>query len=132
MRWSAFLRRRHWDRERALELEAYLEQETADNIARGMAEDAARDAARRKLGNTTLVREEIWLSNSIPALDGLERNLRYTVRQPRGRPPARAVSALAGFLSRGRGLGPPPGIFPPPPRTLPRPLPVPRPEQDPV
>src|ERR1043166_482543 len=127
MRWSAFLRRRHWDRERALELEAYLEQETADNIARGMAEDAARDAARRKLGNTTLVREEIWLSNSIPALDGLERNLRYTVRQLRRSP----VFALAAVLSLALGIGATTAIFTLIDRILLRPLPPPvsRPEE---
>src|ERR1043166_1735644 len=128
MRWSAFFRRRDWDRERALELTAYLEQETADNVARGMAEDAARDAARRKLGNTTLVREEIYLSNSIPALDGLERNLRYTVRQLRRSP----VFALAAILSLALGIGATTAIFTLIDRILLRPLPVPRPEQDPV
>ena len=55
-----FFRRAYWDAERARELDAYLAAETDDNIARGMAPGAARDAARRKLGNTTLVREEIY------------------------------------------------------------------------
>src|ERR1051326_5977588 len=108
MRWTAFFRPRHWDRERALELTAYLEQETADNIARGMSPDEARDAARGKLGNTTLVREELWLSNSTPALDGLERNLRHTVRPPRRRP----VSPLAAVMSLALGLGATTAIFP--------------------
>src|ERR1043166_2225515 len=127
MRWTAFLRRRHWDRERALELEAYLEQETADNIARGMDPDEARDAARRKLGNTTLVREEIYLSNSIPALDGLGRNLRYTVRQLRRSP----VFASTAVLSLALGIGATTAIFTLIDRILLRPLPPPvsRPEQ---
>src|ERR1043166_7204509 len=110
MRWTAFFRRRHWDRERALELTAYLEQETADNVARGMAEDEARDAARRKLGNTTLVREELYLGNSIPALDSLGRNLRYTVRQLRpsepGLRPGRGAVAGAGHRGHDRDLHP--------------------------
>ena len=33
---TRFFRRRRWDQERARELEAYLETETDDNIARGM------------------------------------------------------------------------------------------------
>ena len=35
------------------------------NIARGMSAAEARDAARRKLGNTTLIREEIYRMNTI-------------------------------------------------------------------
>jgi hypothetical protein len=42
-----FLRRDRWDAERARELEAYLEIETDENIARGMTPRDARDAARR-------------------------------------------------------------------------------------
>ncbi|HSK42346.1 MAG TPA: permease prefix domain 1-containing protein, partial [Candidatus Binatia bacterium] len=57
---SRFFRRRQWDEERARELAAYLEIETADNVARGMSLEEARSAAHRKLGNATLVREEIY------------------------------------------------------------------------
>ena len=35
MRWLRFLRRGQWDDERARELASYIEQETADNVARG-------------------------------------------------------------------------------------------------
>jgi hypothetical protein len=42
MSWTRFLRRRHWDAERARELAAYLEIETDENIARGMAPQEAR------------------------------------------------------------------------------------------
>ena len=54
-----FLRRSEWDEERARELEAYLTIETDENVARGMPPDEARLAALRKLGNRTLVREDI-------------------------------------------------------------------------
>ena len=60
MSWTRFFHRRRWDEERARELEAYLEAETAENIARGMSAEEARYAAHRKLGNTTLIREEIY------------------------------------------------------------------------
>ncbi len=65
MAWTRFFRRRYWDRERARELDAYLETETDENIARGMSPDEARSAARRKLGNPVMVREEIYRMNSI-------------------------------------------------------------------
>jgi hypothetical protein len=39
--------------------------ETDQNIARGLQPEAARWAARRKLGNATLIREEIYRMNSL-------------------------------------------------------------------
>jgi len=61
MSWRRFIKRRWWDEERAREIAAYLETETADNIARGMPPSEAAAAARRKFGNPGLVREEIYL-----------------------------------------------------------------------
>jgi hypothetical protein len=58
--WNRFFRRARWDEERAQELEAYLEAETAENVARGMPAREARAAALRKLANPALIREEIW------------------------------------------------------------------------
>ncbi len=46
MSWTRFFRRRYWDRERACELEACLEIETDENIARGMSPEEALRAAR--------------------------------------------------------------------------------------
>jgi hypothetical protein len=120
MRWPAFLRRRKWDEERARELDSYLEQETSDNIARGMSPDAARDASRRKLGNTTLIREEIYHRNSLPVLDTLVRHLRYAFRQLRRSP----VFAIAAILSLALGIGATTAIFTLIDRILLRPLPV--------
>ena len=53
---SRFFRRARWDDERARELESYLAEEIADNLARGMPPDDARRAAHCKLGNPTLIR----------------------------------------------------------------------------
>src|SRR5580658_11098985 len=80
MSWKRLFRRKQCDEERARELDAYLENETLDNIARGMPEDAARSAARRKLGNTVLIREEIYQMNSIAIVETLSRDLRHAWR----------------------------------------------------
>jgi putative ABC transport system permease protein len=77
---SRFFRRRYWDEERSRELDAHLAHEIDDNLARGMAPDDARDAARRKLGNTALVREEIYTMNTLGWLDAAWRDLRYGAR----------------------------------------------------
>ncbi len=69
MGWKRFFRRDAWDEERARELETYLQIETDENIARGMTLQEARYAARRKLGNPTSIREEIYRMNSLGMLE---------------------------------------------------------------
>src|SRR5579872_469690 len=76
-----YLRRKQWDEERARELEEHLAQETADNVARGMTPSEARRRAYMKLGNPTMIREEIWKMNSFVSVEDLGRDIRYAVRQ---------------------------------------------------
>jgi putative ABC transport system permease protein len=92
--WSRFFRRAFWDDERAREIEAHLEMETDENVARGMSPEEARYAARRKLGNVTLVREEIYRMNTAPLVDTLWQDVRYALRQWRHNA---AFTALAVF-----------------------------------
>src|ERR1700686_178539 len=80
MGWKRFFRRGRWDEERARELETYLQVETEENIARGMAPVEARHAARRKLGNPTFIREEIYRMNSIGLVETAWQDLRYAAR----------------------------------------------------
>src|SRR5579872_154915 len=86
MGFTRFFRRRHWDEERARELEAYLAQETDDNVARGMSPEQARAAAHRKLGNATRIREEIYAMNSLGWLESIWQDLRYGARILRRNP----------------------------------------------
>ncbi len=65
MRWSRYFRRAQRSQESAQELNLYLETEIEDNLARGMSPEDARAAARRKLGNPTLIREEIYRLSTI-------------------------------------------------------------------
>src|SRR5262245_27799993 len=97
-----FFHRGRWDDERARELDAYLEIETDDNIARGMAPREARLAAERKLGNRTLVREEIYQMNTISLLDSAWRDLKYGARLLRLNPGFAFVAIL--LLEPGVGV----------------------------
>ena len=125
MSWQRFFRRKQWDRERASELDSYLAHETEENIARGMAPQQAREAAQRKLGNTTLIREEIYHMNSLPILETLWQDTRYAFRLFAKAP---AITALI-ILTLALGIGGNSAIFSLVNAVLLKPLPFPEPDR---
>ncbi len=125
MGWSRFFRRKQWDEERARELDAYLEIETQENIARGLPLEQARATAYRKLGNSTLIREEIYRMNTIGFLESLWQDVRYGLRTLAKSP----VFTLVIISSLALGIGANTAIFSLIDAALLRMLPVRSPEQ---
>ncbi|MPY87594.1 MAG: FtsX-like permease family protein [Luteitalea sp.] len=83
--------RRHLDEDVRYELDAHIDLLTDRYLRSGLTPDEAYTAARRQLGNTTLVRQEIYDMNSIAWVEGLTQDVRYALRQLRRSPGFAAV-----------------------------------------
>jgi hypothetical protein len=120
-----FFRRAKWDRERLAEIESYVRIETDENLSRGMPDSEACAAARRKFGNSTLIREEIYSMNTIAFLDTLARDVRYGLRALRHNPMFAGVALLTLMI----GIGANTAVFSVVNSVLLRPLPYPNAEE---
>src|SRR5262249_31253726 len=92
MRLSRFFHRRQQDTDLAQELDAHLQHEADDYIARGLSPEEATRRAHLKLGSTTRLREDLWKWNSL-GLEGILRDLAYAARTL-ARTPGFAIMAI--------------------------------------
>lgn len=124
MNWRRFLQRETEDAEQREELESYVDLTAEEYVARGMTPAEAHAAAQRKLGNTTLIREEVYRMNTLTVMESSWRDVLHALRTIRARP-SFSVPAL---LSLALGIGANIAIFTVVNGILIRPLPYPEPE----
>ena len=120
-----FFGRRQADADLQAELDSYLEITTAEYVAAGMPPEAARTAARRKLGNPTLVREEVYFMNTLPTVEALASAFRYWRRTVRREP----VFAATAMVTLALGIGAATAVFSVVDAVLIKPLPYPTADQ---
>ena len=101
MNWRRFFRRDEDDAEQREELDFYLDTTTEEYVERGMEPAEARTAAQRKLGNATLISEEVYRMNTLTFVEGLLRDARHALRIIRTKP---GFSAAV-LLSLALGIG---------------------------
>ena len=121
MNWRRLLRRDAADIEQREELEFYVDVTAEQYVARGMNPADAKAAARRKLGNATFIREEVYKMNSLTFIEGVLGDMRHVLRIIRTKP---GFSATV-LLSLALGIGANIAIFSVVDAVLIRPLPYP-------
>src|SRR5260370_18391737 len=125
MGWLRYFRRKRRDEDFALEIDAYLQHEIDENIARGMNPRDAAWAARRKFGNITTARENTHRMNTIRFLETLGQDFRYAARRIRLEKGVFTVATLC----LPPGIGANTAIFHRLQAVRPRTFPVPKPPQ---
>jgi putative ABC transport system permease protein len=123
--WRRFFRRSRADEELAHEIDLYLDEETKENVARGLPPEEARRQARLKLGNPESVHDSLWRQNTLTALDHVLHDLKYAVRTLSRSPGFASIAILVMALGIGANLA----LFTVVRSVLLNPLPYPQPSQ---
>jgi predicted permease len=125
MNWRRFFQREVADAEQREELELYVELTAEEYVERGMDPEEARAAARRKLGNAALIREEVYRMNTLTFVEGALGDARHALRMILTKP----AFSVAALISLALGIGANTAIFSVVNGVLIRPLPYSEPEE---
>jgi macrolide transport system ATP-binding/permease protein len=82
------------DQEMKEELREHIQQQTDDNIARGMSGEEARRSALLALGGITQIEQQCWDARGGGTFDDLTQDLRYGCRQLPRRPGFSVLAVL--------------------------------------
>ena len=124
MNWRRFIGRSKADAELRQELESYIDITVEEYIARGMQPDEARQAAYRKLGNITRIREEVYNMNTATLIETIAQDFRHAVRMLRLNP----AFSITAILTLALGIGATTAMFSVVNGVIIKPLPYPDPE----
>ena len=98
---SRLFHRKRSDAELQEEMASFVNEEAAENEARGMSPDEAKRQARITLGNTEKVRERLWEQNSLEPLAHAWRDVRFALRTLRRTPGFSLVAVVVVALCIG-------------------------------
>jgi predicted permease len=101
MNWRRFFERRRRYEDLSNEINSYIEHEIERNLAHGMDDESAQNAAQRKLGSRTLVQEEVYRMNSVSWIEAIGRDLHHAGRVLRRSPWFTVAATLAVALGIG-------------------------------
>ena len=99
MSFRRFMHRKEKDADFAQEIESHLAHEQDVNQSRGLSPEESRRQARLKFGNPESMRDQDWTQNSLPWVENIWRDLRFSIRSLIKTPGFAAIAAITAHIA---------------------------------